>query len=616
MYDVIVIGAGHAGCEAALASAMLGKNTLLVTGRLSTIGEMSCNPAIGGLAKGHLVKEIDALGGAMAQVADKSGIQFRRLNMSKGPAVRGTRCQSDRRLYSETMIARLNKQEGLKIHEGIVTDIIAKDNRATGVKTRASDIIEGKKIILTVGTFMNGLLHFGLNHQKAGRINDFSESQLSNSLIKLGIRLGRLKTGTVPRILNESIDFDSCEKQLSDIPNPKFSFEKIENNLPKRACYITHTNQLSHDIIKQNLSRSPLYSGKIKGIGPRYCPSIEDKICRFPDKAKHQLFLEPEGIKSNWIYVNGLPTSLPLDVQYKILKTIPALEFSQIVQPGYAVEYDFAFPTQLNASLESKIVNNLYFAGQINGTSGYEEAGAQGLMAGINSARSIDKLEPIILSRSNAYIGVLIDDLVTKGTNEPYRMFTSRAEHRLLLREDNADLRLTKLGRNIGLVNETKWKSFQKKSAEIEKGRKILNAKIIYPTKGMNEIIESLGTAKLKKPATLTEIITRPEISLKNAVNQFAPEILELTNESQEQLEIHAKYQGYINANMDLADKMTRLDDFKIPTKFNFNKIPNLSIEVREKLNDIKPVSLGQASRIPGVTPAAISILMIMLSKK
>ena len=614
-YDVIVVGGGHAGIEASLACARIGHPTLLITQKVDQIGYMSCNPAVGGLAKGHLVKEIDTLGGEMAKATDETGIQFRQLNTGKGPAVRSSRAQVDRQEYRLRMKRAVENQENLTINQATVEEILVNGNQILGVKTDSNEAIQAKALILVPGTFLNGLIHIGLTHFSAGRMGDPPSIGLSESLKRLGFRMGRLKTGTTPRLDHNTIDFSLLTPQYGDEPPTPFSFETKKIETEQIPCYITYTNPNTHEIIKNGLDRSPLYCGVIKGVGPRYCPSIEDKVVRFSDKKRHQIFLEPEGRHTNEIYPNGVSTSLPLDIQIRMLRSIKGLEEVEIIRPGYAIEYDFVDPTELKPSLETKNIRGLFHAGQINGTSGYEEAAAQGLMAGINASLYIRGEEPLILKRSDAYIGVLIDDLVTKGTAEPYRMFTSRAEYRLHLREDNADLRLREKGYEVGLVEEEDYRIFLKKKESVEKTLSKISEVRINPTKDHNEILHQWGSSPLKKEASLQEILKRPEVHFKH-LSTFDRSLESLPESVQDQVEIQVKYDGYIKRQLEHIERFKRLEEVSFPEGFDFGSVIGLSTEVMEKLLKIKPYSLGQASRISGVTPAAISILMINLKKQ
>jgi tRNA uridine 5-carboxymethylaminomethyl modification enzyme len=614
-YDVIVVGGGHAGIEASMACARMGHPTLLITQNVDQIGYMSCNPAIGGLAKGHLVKEIDALGGEMAKATDETGIQFRQLNTGKGPAVRSSRAQVDRQGYRLRMKKAVEDQENLTIKQATVEEILVDEDKIIGVKTNLNETIQTKALVLAPGTFLNGLVHIGLTHFPSGRMGDPPSIGLSTSLKKLGFRMGRLKTGTTPRLDGHTIDFSKLTPQYGDERPIPFSFTTAKIETEQIPCYITYTNPSTHEIIKSGLDRSPLYCGIIKGIGPRYCPSIEDKVVRFADKKRHQIFLEPEGRSTAEIYPNGVSTSLPLDIQIRMLRSIQGLEEVEIIRPGYAIEYDFVDPIELKPSLETKKIEGLLNAGQINGTSGYEEAAAQGLIAGINASLYIRGEDPFILQRSDAYMGVLIDDLVTKGTAEPYRMFTSRAEYRLHLREDNADLRLREMGYRIGLVKEEDYRIFSEKKAAIEKTLFRISHARVNPTKENNEILHRWGSAPLKKEVSLQEILKRPETHFGHLF-AFDRDLENLPKEAWEQVEIQVKYDGYIKRQMEQIERFKKLEEVRFPEDFDFSSVIGLSKEVMEKLTKIRPFSLGQTSRISGITPAAISILMVNLKKQ
>ncbi|HJX32340.1 MAG TPA: tRNA uridine-5-carboxymethylaminomethyl(34) synthesis enzyme MnmG [Thermodesulfobacteriota bacterium] len=614
-YDVIVIGGGHAGCEAALASARIGCSTLLITMNIDTVGLMSCNPAIGGLAKGQIVKEIDALGGEMGKAADHTGIQFRRLNTKKGPAVRSSRAQIDRQDYRLYMKMVLERQPTLDLKQATVDHLLIKNNTVYGVKTHTEEGFVGKAVVITPGTFFNGLIHIGLVNFPAGRMGDFPSIALPQQLKELGFEIGRFKTGTTPRLDGKSIDFSILTPQAGDDAPIPFSFSTINQLNNQAVCYITYTNDKTHKTIQTGFDRSPLYTGIIVGTGVRYCPSIEDKIVRFSDKERHQIFLEPDGIHTNEYYPNGVATSLPYDTQIAMLRSIEGLERVEIRRPGYAIEHDYVNPLQLKPTLETKLIRNLFLAGQINGTTGYEEAAGQGLIAGINAALTTQEREPIIIDRSEGYIGVLIDDLVTKGTKEPYRMFTSRSEYRLLLREDNADLRLREKGYQVGLLTHEEYEHFRKKKKAIEDELLRLRSIQVRADAQTNETLVRLGTAPIKNPATLEEILRRPEVSYKTFSALGYPLQEEISPVVIEQVEIQIKYAGYINRQEEQVEKFKKMENIKLPFDFDYQKIPGLSREVQEKLTAIRPVSLGQASRISGITPAALSILMVYVKR-
>ena len=616
-YDVVVVGAGHAGCEAAAAAANMGLRVMLATMNMNTIAQMSCNPAMGGVAKGQLVREIDAMGGYSGIVTDHTMIQFRMLNRSKGPAMWSPRAQSDRMRFAEKWRLMLEQTPNVDFWQEMITGLVVKDQRVCGVRTSLGLEIPAKTVVLTNGTFLNGLIHIGEKNFGGGRSGERASVGLTAQLEALGFESGRMKTGTPPRIDGRTINWKATEEQPGDENPSKFSYLDTPRLKEQRPCHITYTNPHTHALLKEGFDRSPMFNGRIRGLGPRYCPSIEDKIDRFADRERHQLFLEPEGWNTIEVYVNGFSSSLPEEVQYKALRSIPGLENARMFRPGYAVEYDFFPPTQLKLSLETQLVENLFFAGQIKGTTGYEEAASQGMMAGINAARKVQAEDPIVLKRDEAYIGVLIDDLVNKGTKEPYRMFTSRAEYRTLLRQDNADLRLTELAYGIGLAKEDRYQRMQAKKEAVENLQTQMRELSVAP-ETINPYLQAVGTSPLKQKVRAVSILSRPQVKLQG-MSTFLPELGESLRQHDEEIveqtEIQIKYEGYIQKERQLADKMMRLDEIPIPENFNFTKIQALSAEAREKLVKIKPQSLGQASRISGVSPADISVLMVFMGR-